>query len=175
MKNACAVRRFYMAITIIAFAVTVIVLGMFSRDQHADAFTGPNQIAQLHWLEGHWRGMIGNNVFEAIYTSPEGGQILSVSKEFRTNRPASVEFERFHMADSLVVMTPYPGGKESVSFTMTALDPESRSATFSNPDHDFPNDITYHAIGNDSLVIDVTGLNDDGTRNGFSVNLKRVR
>lgn len=175
MKNVLAVRRSYTMIAAIALTMTIVALGMFSRDQRADAFTGPNQIAQLHWLEGHWRGMVGNNVIEAIYTSPEGGQVLSVSKEFRTNRPAFVEFERFHMADSLVVMTPYPGGKESVSFTMTAIDPENQSATFSNPDHDFPNDIIYQAIGGDSLVIEVSGLKDDGTRKGFSVNLKRVR
>ncbi|MDX9857774.1 MAG: DUF6265 family protein [candidate division Zixibacteria bacterium] len=156
-------------------AMVIAAAAVVSFCSLAAAFTGPKQIAQLHWLEGHWRGMLGENVFEAIYTSPEGGQILSVSKEFPPDRPAFVEFERFHMVDSFVVMTPYPGGRESVSFTMTAFDSEARLAKFSNPDHDFPNDIIYQAIGGDSLVIEVTGVKDDGTRTGFTVNLRRIR
>lgn len=161
------------SVTLVALALTAV--SMYSGGGMVDAYTGPEKIAGLYWLEGKWRGMIGDNVFEAIYTSPEGGQVLSVSKEFATDRPAFIEFERFHMVDTFVVLTPYPGGDQSVPFTMTVLDEEEQFAKFSNPEHDFPNDISYHAIGKDSLVIEVSGIDDNNQRTGFTVNLKRMR
>lgn len=159
------------------YAVTLSmgILAMASVNGRAENNPAPNQIAQLHWLEGTWRGMLGENTFEATYTSPEGGQILSISKELLPDGSAFVEFERFHTVDSFVVMTPYPGGRESVPFTMTALGDEDQQARFSNPDHDFPNDIIYTAFGRDSLHIEVTGLDDNGRRQGFTVKLERVR
>lgn len=43
-------------------------------------------LAGMNWLEGAWRGTSGRNVFEACYTSPEGGEILSCSKEIADGR-----------------------------------------------------------------------------------------
>ena len=171
MRSTRPWTRYRALILTIVCAIALGVTGMTSdKTRTTDA-----KISELSWLEGKWRGTLGENTFEATYSSPAGGEILSINKEFLPDGSVFVEFERFRMVDSFVVMTPYPGGKESVPFTMVSFSAEDRMAKFSNPEHDFPNDIIYYAVHPDSLEIDVSGLDDSGQRKGFTARLKKIR
>ena len=129
-------------------------------------------IDDLGWLEGHWAGEFEGTPFEAYYTSTEGEAILSVSKEFIDEDHCFIEFEKFIVKDGQIILTPYPNGKQSVDFVLVDYNPESKSARFENLDHDFPTDITYRSITNDSLLIQVAGPGKDG-RQVLEINLKR--
>jgi hypothetical protein len=115
-------------------------------------------LAGMTWLEGHWRGTAGANVFETCYTSPEGGEIVSASKEIANGRCVFFELERFLVQGDEVVLIPHPGGRASVAFPLSDLG--EKRATFSNEEHDFPKHLTYERKADDRLVITLTG--DEG-------------
>jgi hypothetical protein len=135
----------------------------------------PPTISDLSWLEGTWRGRIGGRDFEARYSSPEGGLILSASKYTAKGKAVGFEFERFAEKDAAVVLTPYPDGKESpATFRLTDFNQKSRRAVFENPAHDFPTKISYQRVSEDSLTILVSGPGKDGKERVIRYELRRV-
>lgn len=123
---------------------------------------GPPPAHELAWLAGSWKGTIEGGEWEASYTSAEGGEVLSASKELRGGRVAMIEFEHFRVVDGVLVMTPFPFGKRSdTSFAITELDRDARRAVFANPDHDFSQEIVYHRAAEDRLAITVAGRRND--------------
>ncbi|HEX9941371.1 MAG TPA: DUF6265 family protein [Thermoanaerobaculia bacterium] len=130
------------------------------------AVTGTVRLEDLAWLAGSWAGEVRGagaaTRFETHYTSPEGGVILSTSKAFRSEGKLSwFEFERFESKDGRLTVTPYPNGKASVSFTLVEYDPAAKKAVFANPDHDYPNRITYQRVAEDRLLFIVAGNGKD--------------
>jgi hypothetical protein len=115
--------------------------------------TPREQMRDMSWLAGTWQA----KDFVTTYTTPEGGTILSVTRYFRDGRTTFFEFEHFAATDSGVVLTPYPGGRKSVSFRMTHYDAAARTAVFENPAHDYPRKFVFRRAGPDSLHIDLTG------------------
>jgi hypothetical protein len=114
-------------------------------------------IAALGWLAGSWRGTDGRSVWETCYSTPEGGQIVSASKEMRGGRAVMFDFERFRTTSDAVVLTPYPFGKKSVDFTLTGHDPAVKKAVFVNEEHDFPKRFTYAIDAEGRLTIRLEG------------------
>jgi hypothetical protein len=135
--------------------------------------SGAEIIRQLDWLEGKWSGDIQGKPFEAIYSSPEGGVILSQSKELNENSPCFFEFEKFEAFDDAVIMTPYPGGEKSVPFRLIDYKSTVKKAHFRNPEHDFPNDIIYEMPEPDRLLFTVSGKSKSGQVISFQINLVR--
>ncbi len=130
-------------------------------------------IAQLDWLEGTWEGTDGKSRWEAIYSSPSGGAILSASKELRGERLVMIEFEHFYEKNGVVHLTPYPFGKKSVEFPMVDFDPETKQAVFENVEHDFPRLFVYTRTDADTLTIHLEG--DQGEKAvEQTLELKRV-
>ena len=134
----------------------------------------PTKLEALGFLTGSWAGRSSAGVWEAHYTRPVGGELLGMSKEFDENGCRAFEFERFTERDGTLVVIPYPGGTQSVPFTITKL--EARRAVFENPEHDFPQRLDYRLDDDETLVIDVTspGSKPDARR-GFRLVLKRLQ
>jgi uncharacterized protein DUF6265 len=135
----------------------------------------PPSISDLNWLEGTWQGEIGDRQFEARYTSPEGGQVLSASKYTKDGKPAGFEFERFEEQGDTLVLTPFPEGKSSVAFKLTELDPKNQRVVFENPAHDFPTRISYQRVADNKLLILVSGPGEDGNEQVLTYALDRSR
>jgi hypothetical protein len=96
--------------------------------------------------------------------------ILSTSKAFRADGKLSwLEFERFEARDGQLTVTPYPGGKASVSFTLAEYDAAAKKAVFTNPGHDYPNRITYQRVAEDRLLLVVAGNGKDAPVMEFSL------
>jgi len=134
------------------------------------------RIDDLAWLAGSWAGEIqgagSTTRFEAHYTTPQGGVILSTSKAFRAEGKLSwFEFERFEVRDGALVVIPHPNGKASVPFTLLEHDPAAKRAVFANPGHDDPNRITYQRVAADRLLIRVEG--DAPGESSLEFNLSR--
>ena len=132
-------------------------------------------VLDLKWLEGTWRGQIGGRDFEARYSGPDGGQILSASKYTEQGKAAGFEFERFEQQGDSVVLTPFPEGKSSVTFRLAELDGKSRRAVFENLAHDFPTRISYQRVADDKLTILVSGPGEDGTEQVLTYALQKQR
>ena len=58
---------------------------------------------------------------------------------------------------SMLRLTPFPFGKRSVEFTLTEFSGDTKTAVFSNPDHDFPKSFTYRWPSKDQLMIQLVG------------------
>jgi hypothetical protein len=128
--------------------------------------TPAGQLASMTWLEGAWSGTFAGGPFWARYSSPEGGNILSMNKVI-TDKPGPgyVEFERFSYDDTSVFLVPYPDGKpHSLKFRLveTTFDSTKKTATFRNAANDWPTNLTYARVSADSLIITLSGPGEEG-------------
>lgn len=113
-----------------------------------------HDFADLGFLEGSWRG----DTWHTHYSGPEGGMILSASKELgEDGRVAFFEYERIVEDEQGIALIPSPFGKPSVRFPLVDLDPAARWAAFENPDHDFPQRIEYQRVSEGMLVFRLWG------------------
>ncbi len=155
------------------FAVLLIVLIVATLPTPALA-APPNAMEKLEslgWLTGVWIGDTGRGSWEARYSTASGGLLLSTNKEFAGGRVVGFEFEQFRVEGDDVILSPYPSGQQSpVVFTLTEWDPDARKAVFENPEHDFPQIITYHRTTDRTLNILVQARRD-GELSGFELKL----
>lgn len=151
-------------------AGTAMTINPEHRNDAVFADAADEQLASLSWLAGTWR----SDEFEATYTTPHGGMILSASKFMQGGRAVYMDFERIQVVDGVVTLTPYPGGKESVPFKLAGYDPKVKKAVFRNPEHDFPTELRYELAGQDNLVIHVAGM-QDGKESVMRLDLRRVK
>jgi hypothetical protein len=84
------------------------------------------------------------------------------------------EFERWTMKNGVATMTPYPGGKQSVDFTLDGWNPKVKKAVFVNLKHDFPQSLAYELVSEDNLVIILKGV-EGGQTAEVRFDLKRVK
>ena len=120
------------------------------------------RLEDLAWLAGSWSGDIlgagASTRFETHYTTPQGGVILGASKAFtKDGKLTWYEFERFEVHDGGLQVVPHPNGTASVPFALVEYDPAAKRAVFANPQHDYPNRLTYQRIAEDRLLILVAG------------------
>lgn len=112
--------------------------------------SGP--LAGLAWLEGDWRGDFGDGVFEAWYSPPGERRLVSHSVLQHDGTVHFREFETFEATpDGGIELTLFPGVEPAAAFRLTRI--ERRSATFENPENDFPTRIVYERTAADVLRI----------------------
>lgn len=157
---------------VVIVGIVVLLIASARSSKKADEASG--LIATLGWLAGNWEGDFEGVPFACHYTTPKGGVILSVSKEFRQDKSCFYEFEKFEALDNNIVMTPYPAGNISVPFTLIDYNPKIKKAVFENKDHDFPTSITYELAAPDNLTILVAGP-AEGEQKLLKVNLIRLK
>ena len=149
--------------------IALIPILVMAHAVEANELTAAERLASLDWLAGTWR----DEGFEAHYTSPEGGMILSASKNYAGGRVVFYEFERIEIQGEEVVYIPYPGGKSSVTFKLVDYEPEKPRIRFENKEHDFPKDLTFELISEDQLRIFLTG-EEKGKYRTLELNLRRT-
>jgi len=153
-------------------SVIAIALGALLCAQPAKAPNGG--VADLGWLAGTWRGGAGQSTWESCYSSAEGGEVVSASKEIRGGRVVTCDFERFWDKKGTVVLSPFPHGRKSPhDFPAVELDPKAQKAVFENAANDFPRKFTYHRAAPDRLVITLEGEGKGGPMQ-MRLELKRV-
>jgi hypothetical protein len=116
-------------------------------------------LADLAWLAGHWRTEKGKSVSEELWLPPRAGIMLALNRTTAGETKRSFEYLRIEQRGDRVVYVASPGGRGTTDFQLTAIDEEARSATFENPQHDFPKKITYVRSG-DALKAIVAGDGD---------------
>jgi hypothetical protein len=114
-------------------------------------------LAVLDWLQGAWRTAEGSSTWETTYTSPEGGEILSATKEISGGKVVTYDFERFFEKDGKVVLTPFPHGRKSLDFPLEKYDAAAKRAVFTNAANDFPSTFTYERPSEGQLKITLEG------------------
>jgi hypothetical protein len=121
----------------------------------------PPSVASLAWMAGHWSSESNGVVAEEIWSLPAGGMLIGMHRDVKGTR-ASFEFMRIVSDAEGIVYLAQPSGRPATAFRLVEQD--AQRAVFANPQHDFPQRITYWRDGT-SLCAKV-----EGPMNGNEVN-----
>lgn len=113
--------------------------------------------ADLSWIGGYWLTCEGGQEVSESWSDPRGAIMVGHGVTVARGR-ASFEFLRIAPHEGVLSYIAQPGGRPPVPFRATSV--TATSATFENPDNDFPQRIVYTLEG-DRLTARI-----DGTING---------
>lgn len=126
------------------------------------------KIESVGWMAGCWVGAGG----EECWLAPLGGTMVGINRgPEREGKQPAFEFLRIVERDGGIAFLASPGGKyPPVAFPAVEL--SGSRVVFANPDHDFPQRITYWLEGEDALRARVEAQKE-GEWGGFEVTWKR--
>jgi hypothetical protein len=101
----------------------------------------PATIAQVGWISGDWNGAMGASAVEERWSPGNGGAMIGTSRTLRGDVMTQFEFLCISERNGTLVYTAMPNAGAQTDFTLTKVD--ALSATFENPEHNFPKLIRY--------------------------------
>jgi hypothetical protein len=115
------------------------------------------------WLEGEWERTTSRGLSVERWTRLADGSLTGESVTLPTEGGDEVHGEALQLAamgDAIFYIArprqnEYPTGFKLVELT-------AQRAVFDNPNHDFPQRITYSRTGDDAFTVTITGPGDDG-------------
>lgn len=126
-------------------------------------------LAALGWLAGCWEGQGGGGKNQECWMPPEGGMMLAVSRVI-SEQGTMFEFLRIAPHGDGLALFASPRGKPASAFPL--VESTAGLAVFANPEHDFPQRITYRRDGN-AMTARVEAQRD-GKWDGFDIAWKRL-
>ena len=117
----------------------------------------------LDWLAGSWCAGEQPYTTEEHWLPRRGGLMLGISRTI-TKRGTEFEFVRIEFDDTGARYIAQPNGGAATVFTLVAS--AANTATFVNPEHDFPKRIRYERDG-DSLVATIDDGRDETSARDF--------
>lgn len=122
----------------------------------------PATIADLGWMSGRWVSEANGRWTEEVWAEPRGGAMIGFSRSGRGDAQREFEFLRLAPGpDGTLTYFAQPGGQAPVPFRLVAHD--SNSATFENPQHDYPQRIRYRRYGR-SMTATISSIDGSGER-----------
>lgn len=124
----------------------------------------------LRWLKGCWRTQGGASVITEVWSAPPMPAMLGYSFTTRDGQIRDWEQTRIEIIDGTPTFIAMPRGGAPVRFRLTSTEFESDtrlhgdSATFENPEHDYPQRVRYARVG-DRLTATISRIDgsDVGT------------
>jgi len=119
------------------------LLFAFVPAQEAERTQTSKTIADLAWMAGHWSSTTEGVEGEEAWLAPKAGIMLGLHRDVATKKDRLLSFEylRIEQRKSAIVYVASPSGGSSTEFTL--IESDASSATFENPEHDFPKRILY--------------------------------
>lgn len=119
------------------------------------------QLAKMDWLLGSWghtskEGTLAENWVKTNDSVYKGESFFIIEKD--TVFAEYVDLAEANGRLTYTVSVKGQNNEKPVAFTMTSGD--DKTTAFENPEHDFPNKITYNKVNNDSLVATISGMRD---------------
>lgn len=111
------------------------------------------RLEDLGWMAGHWGATIDGVVMEEVWLAPAGGVMLSLHRDVKGPR-TSFEFARIATTRDGLAFLAQPSGRTPTAFAL--VETGAQRVVFANPEHDFPNRITYW-IAEEKLCAKVEG------------------
>lgn len=130
-------------------------------------------LATMSWLAGDWVGEMDGGRFDAYYSTPEGGRILSYSTLTKDGKVVFHEFEVFAVSKDTLRLRPHPRAMPAAIFTMQSIEPQRRRAVFQNPHNEFPKRIAYHRVSESRLLITLSDLGAEEGHQEQTFDLRR--
>jgi hypothetical protein len=164
--------RWGVALTLLAL---VLPLTLFAADAKKKNQVPPAPVIEkLAWLAGHWRMEQAGRVVEEQWMAPAAGSMLGMSRTVAKGRVTGHEFMQIRVGPGGdIFFVAQPSGQKEATFQHTAL--AEREVVFENPNHDFPQKITYTLKPDGSLLAVIEGPRDDGTVRRIEFAYQRVK
>jgi hypothetical protein len=147
-----------------ALAATLVLAG------GASAAPKPDPRGPLAWMVGCWRSQDGVNTEE--WSPSLGGVMFGHATTIKDGQLAYFEQTRIELRRGRAIYTASPDGQRPIDFVEAPAAHEAPlpkgaktpppSITFENPDHDYPQRITYRSLGNKGLAATISKL--DGSQ-----------
>lgn len=141
------------------------------------AFNSPSDVnhdpkTDLYWLVGTWENTEDAGAFEKW----DYGVNALTGKGYKVKKGKETVLENLSITSqghTLYYHAEVVGQNDGKPVTFKLTKANNNSFTFTNPDHDFPKEITYINVSKDEFQAVVT----DGQANGkgFTMNMKRVQ
>lgn len=113
----------------------------------------PARISDLGWMSGNWttESADSERITQESWSEPRSGIMLGYSRTGGEDRLREFEFLRIQAGqDGVLTYFAQPGGRPPVGFRLVAHD--AASATFENPQHDYPQRIRYERRNGDMVA-----------------------
>ena len=127
----------------------LIVVSAASAGAQQPATNARGTIRDVSWLAGDWRMDARGVSVEERWGRPAGGAMLATNRTIKGDTMVAFEFLRIVERQGTLVYIAQPNGQPPTEFVLTRM--SLRSATFENPQHDFPKVITYTLRGDGML------------------------
>jgi hypothetical protein len=118
---------------------------------------------ELGWLRGAWEFRKDDILTQERWVTTPDGDLLGSGRVVLPDRLGFAETLAITRGPAGVpVYTAWPTGQEPVPFPLQSQG--DRTATFANPQHDFPQSITYTRTGETGMQVDLVGQGATGPR-----------
>lgn len=119
----------------------------------------PNQMLKAEWLIGSWQNK--NEMGDLSETWEKLNDSVLSGKSYFIKGKDTLFSESVELAQkgADLIYSPKVKGQNNdlpVAFKMTVA--TANQLTFENPSHDFPNKITYRLVNKDSIVAEISGI-----------------
>ena len=132
----------------------------------------PDGLAPAGWLAGCWELSTGARVTHEQWMTPRGGLMTGMSRTVVRDTAREYEYLRIQSRGGRPAYVAQPAGQPETTFPATVM--SDTLLVFSNPAHDFPQQISYRRITRDSLVARIEGPQGGQVR-GINFPMRRVR
>jgi hypothetical protein len=122
---------------------------------------GENDLQELHWLVGQWKGQVGKNTYYESWKPTNHGTLEGRASMMNAQgKTTFTEVLRIDKIGSHVVYIAAVKRNDPVLFTLTENSDENNKPiwVFENKEHDFPQRISYTRKARDSMVARVEGV-----------------
>lgn len=142
--------------------VVCMLLGFVGSLRAAEADARPT-VASLAWMAGTWSFERNGRVVTERWTEPAGGMMLGTSQTVAGDKTVEYEFIALRAdADGRVLYVAKPSGQAEATFKLVRANP--REVVFENPEHDFPQRISYALKDDGTLLAAIEGTKSGRTR-----------
>ena len=128
-------------------------------------------INDVDWIVGCWKST--NSKYEARehWMPPKGKMMVGMSHTVSKNTTVGYEHLRIEEQEGKLVYIANPSGQEEASFYQAEI--TNKKMVFVNPEHDFPQRITYYLLNDGSIHARVEAEKDSELK-GFNIFMERV-
>ncbi len=168
-----------MRILNLRFAPAMLALAFFAALSGAASAEAPGSLADLAFLEGHWRG--GEDfIFEETWNAAEGGVMTGMARGVSAGELKVLEYIVVSEEEDTLVMRfkhfnrDYSTWEEGGPIVLMLTDAKENDVTFSaDPPSQDVKSVRYFLTGENTLQADVV-LVENGEEGGFSLTFERT-
>lgn len=116
----------------------------------------PASLTSLDWLAGYWTATIDDTRMEEFWLHESGGVMLGLHRDTRPSKRAFFEYLRIVAHEDGISYFASPNGREATEFRLWEW--TENKVVFSNPDHDYPQEIIYELQDSTHLIVRIEGV-----------------